>query len=294
MLVLGCDHGDRIEGVERITSTLEEGVVTAKQDVDTLRAAIEAERKRADEAVKDRKALQERVDALELSLKTLEEKVDELEVPRPTAPTVRPGRPDPAERYRVPVSGSAFTGPGDAKVTLVMFTDFQCPFCKRASRTMVDLQKIYGDDLRFVLKHNPLPMHRKAKPAALAFEAARKQGKEWKLHDLMYANSRELSDEDIERWAKDAGCNLRQFRSDLGIASAVRRVDDDQALATRVGARGTPAFFINGRYMSGAQPEAAFRKLIDEELKEAERRLGSGSSKASLYNDLMRDAKQSL
>ncbi|MBV1858988.1 MAG: thioredoxin domain-containing protein, partial [Nannocystaceae bacterium] len=199
--------------------------------------------------------------------------------------------PDPAQRYRVPVGGSAVRGPADAKVTLVMVTDFECPYCKRVQLTLRALERRYGADLRIVVKHNPLAFHSRARPAALAAEAAHEQGKFWELHDLLYENSRSLSDEDIRRWAKKAGCDMSRFRTDQRSASLARRVDEDIALAKRVGARGTPAFFVNGRFLSGAQPQEAFAKVIDEEVKEADRRIAAGTPQDFVYAALMKGAK---
>lgn len=295
MLLLGCDIEDRVGGVERVTQTLEEGVVDANKEAEALRAELSAAKTRADQADEDRKALEERISSLEKALERVEAKVDAP--PPPPAevkPTVAPGRPDPAERYKVPVGDSASRGKDDAKVTLVMITDFQCPFCKRVQPTIRALERRYGDDLRIVVKHNPLPMHKRARAAAEAAEAARKQDKFWELHDLLYENNRALSDSDIRAWAKKAGCDVSRFKSDLGESAASRRIDDDVALARRVGARGTPSFFVNGRYLAGAQPQAKFEAVIDEELVEADRQIASGVAPAKVYDALMRTAKSGV
>jgi protein-disulfide isomerase len=293
VLLLGCDFGDRIDGVERNTATLEEALVAANSEVGELREALETERTRADTAAADRKALGERIDALTSQIASMEVKLEEQAAAPVVAPPTRAGRPDPAERYRVPVGSSASRGRDDAKVTVVMFSDFQCPFCNRARLTLTDVERRFGDDVRIVFKHNPLPMHNRARASAEAFEAARKQGKEWALHDLMFENRTALDDDDIERWAKKAGCGLTAFRADLRRSEVKRQVDDDAALAKRVGARGTPAFFINGRFLSGAQPLAAFAKLIEKEIEEADRRIAAGTPKSGVYDDLMRGAKTS-
>ena len=294
LLLLGCDAGERVEGLERVTATLEEGVVAANHEVESLRSELASAKTRADEADEDRKALEERVQTLEDALHRLEAKVEAPPaVPEIAKPEVVAGRPDPTERYEVPIDGSASRGPDDAKVTLVMITDFQCPFCKRVQPTLRALEKRYGDDLRVVVKHNPLPMHPRARAAALAAEAAHEQGKFWELHDLLYENSRALSDDDLRKWAKDAGCSLGRFRSDVTKTALGRRVDDDVELARALGARGTPSFFINGRYLAGAQPQVAFEKVIDEELEEADRRIAAGTPQDMLYETLMRGAKTS-
>ena len=164
VLLLGCDAEERLEGLERVTATVEEGVVAANREVESLRSELTAVKTRADEADEDRKALEERVQSLEDALHRLEAKVDAPPpLPEVAKPTVDAGRPDPADRYKVPVDDSASRGPEDAKVTLVMITDFQCPFCKRVQPTLRALERRYGDDLRVVVKHNPLPMRPRAR-----------------------------------------------------------------------------------------------------------------------------------
>ncbi len=295
LLVLGCDTPQRVDGLERVTATLEEGVIASTKESQSIRGDLEVIETRPVKAAADRRALTERIEVLETALARIDAK---LEAPAPdpvlVEPTVKPGRPDPAERYRVPVGASASKGPADAKVTLVMITDFQCPFCKRAQPTIQALERRYGADLRIVVKHNPLAFHNRARPAALAAEAAHEQGKFWELHDLLYENNRALSDEDLRRWAKKAGCDMPRFRSDQGKAALARRVDADIELARKLGARGTPAFFVNGRFLSGAQPEAAFAEVIDEELTEADRRIASGTPQDSLYDTLMKGAKSGV
>jgi len=298
LLLLGCDTGERLEGVERVTSTLKEGLLAANEEAESLRTELDAANENLDRVDADRKALEERVQTLEDARKTAEEKIEQLEQAlaeaEPAAPAVAPGRPDPTERYKVPVGKSASRGPDDAKVTLVMITDFQCPFCKRVQPTLKALERKYGGDLRIVVKHNPLPMHARARAAALAAEAAAEQDKFWELHDLLYENSRALSDAEIRKWAKKAGCETGRFKTDLSASATRRRVDADIELARKVGARGTPAFFINGRYLAGAQPQTKFEAVINEELDEADRRIAGGTPQGSVYETLMREAKSGV
>lgn len=295
VLLVGCDTPERVEGLERVTATLEEGVITSTKEAQAIRTDMEVLEARAAKAESDRDALEERVETLEAAVARIDAELDAPPpVPLPEEPSVKPGRPDPAERYRVPVGRSASKGLADAKVTLVMVTDFQCPFCKRVQATIQVLERRYGSDLRIVVKHNPLAFHNRARPAALAAEAAHEQGKFWELHDLLYENNRALSDDDLLRWAKKAGCNMSRFRADKAKAELGRRIDEDVALANKVGARGTPAFFINGRFLSGAQPEAAFAKVIDEELEEANRRIAAGTPQDFLYEALMKGAKSGV
>lgn len=168
--------------------------------------------------------------------------------------------------FRVPVEGSPARGRADARVTLVEFSDYECPFCSRAHATVQQLQQRYGDKLRVVMKNNPLPMHPHAQPAALAALAAGEQGKFWEYHDVLFAHQRELDDASLERYAKEAGLDVARWKRSLADPRLAERIRQDQALSARLGANGTPAFFINGRQLVGAQPVETFQALIDEEL----------------------------
>ena len=113
----------------------------------------------------------------------------------------------------------------------------------------------------------PLSFHAKAPGAHKAAEAAHKQGKFWEMHDKIFTNQRAISEENYVVWAGEIGLNVDQFKKDSAAASTQERFDKDVKDAQSVGATGTPAFFINGRYLSGAQPFDRFKTIIDEELK---------------------------
>lgn len=160
-----------------------------------------------------------------------------------------------------------------APVTLVEFADFQCPFCSRVRPTLEQLKKKYGPkQLRIVFKHNPLPFHKEARPAAEAAVVVFDKGGDrafWPFHDRLFDNQRELTQENFERWAVEAGVSLREFREGLKRGLPGTKVAADMALAVKVGATGTPAFRINGVTVSGAQPIDKFVAVIDEQLAKA-------------------------
>jgi protein-disulfide isomerase len=185
--------------------------------------------------------------------------------PRPTA-AARPGRPDPSKRYTVKTAGSAARGPEKAKVTLVEFSDFQCPYCARVTSTLEQIEKEYGDEVRRVFKHLPLGFHKKAPGAHAAAEAAHRQGKFWEMHGAIFGNQRQMSPEQYVEYAKEIGLDMEKFTADVASQSVKSRVDEDTREAARLGVTGTPGFFINGRFLSGAKPIQEFKKLIDEEL----------------------------
>jgi protein-disulfide isomerase len=178
----------------------------------------------------------------------------------------RPGRPDPSKRYEIETAGSPARGPKSAEVSIVEFSDFQCPFCGRVSPTLERVEKEYGDKVRIVFKHLPLSIHPKAPAAHAASEAAHRQGKFWEMHDAIFANQRELEPAKFEEYAEEMGLDMKQYRADVASSGVKARVDGDKEEARKLGVTGTPGFFINGRFFSGAQPFEAFKERIDEEL----------------------------
>ena len=206
----------------------------------------------------------EELAAVKTSLANLEEAVKSAAAPRQQPAAA--GRPDPNQRYSVTTDGSPAVGPASAEVSVVAFSDFQCPFCSRAVPTLEQVEKEYGDKVRIVFKHLPLSIHPKAPAAHAAAEAAHRQGKFWEMHDLIFANQREMSPERYVEYATQLGLDLEKFKQDLESAEVKQRIDADTSEAARLNVRGTPAFFINGRYLSGAQPFETFKQRIDEEL----------------------------
>lgn len=160
-------------------------------------------------------------------------------------------------------------GESDAKVTIVEYSDFECPFCNRALPTVNEILDTYGDDVRLVYRHFPLrSIHANAQKAAEASECAADQGKFWEYHDLMFENSTLVSGgvPQFKKWASELGLKTATFDNCLDSGEKVDDVDEDFATASANGVQGTPAFFINGTSLSGAQPFAAFKTIIDAEL----------------------------
>ncbi len=120
--------------------------------------------------------------------------------------------------------------------------------------------------MRIVFKHMPLSNHPKAPAAHAAAEAAYRQGKFWEMHDKIFANQREMSPQSYEAYAVEMELDMEQFKKDIGSSEVKRRIDADTQDAAKLGATGTPAFFVNGRYLSGAKPFEAFKEVIDKEL----------------------------
>jgi protein-disulfide isomerase len=160
-------------------------------------------------------------------------------------------------------------GPADAPVTLVEFSDFQCPYCGRVQPELGQLTERYGDNLRHVFKQLPLPMHSQARLAAEASLCANDQGKFWPLHDWMFSHRTTLERDAIVAAAGEVGVTEVRFAACLDQGTFAEKVEEDMELARRYGITGTPGFMINGRFLGGAQPIQAFVDLIDDELRRA-------------------------
>lgn len=174
--------------------------------------------------------------------------------------------PDPNRVHTVSTAGAPSKGPESAPVTIVEFSEFQCPFCARVAPTLKQIEDTYQGRVRIVWKHLPLAIHKDAVGAALAAEAARKQGKFWEYHDKLFANQSRLGPDDLKQYAKDLELDLKRFETDLLNSEDKKRIEADVAEAGTLGVNGTPGIFINGRYISGAQPFERFAAIIDQEL----------------------------
>src|SRR6185437_1605272 len=190
--------------------------------------------------------------------------------------------------FRVPVEGAPAIGDARAAVTLVAFSDYECPFCGRADALVAQLRKAYGPKLRFVMRQHPLPIHAHARAAALAALAADQQGKFWPMHEKLFASARSLDEESLVRLAGEAGLDVgrwQQARS--GAEAALAR---DEALAEALGVTGTPTFFVDGRKIVGAQPIDVFQQTIDEEIAKVEALTARGVRPEDVYATLMKGA----
>ena len=183
-------------------------------------------------------------------------------------------------------------GPDDALVTLVLFSEFQCPFCARVEPTVTRIVQEYGRDVRVVWMNNPLGFHPNAMPAAIAAMEAFEQGgnaKFWALHALLFEHQSDLSRPNIETYAQQAGLNMAQLRAALDNNEHQAVITAQQQLAQGLGASGTPSFFINGRNLRGAQPFEAFKAVIDEELAKARALVERGTPRARVYEETIRN-----
>lgn len=172
----------------------------------------------------------------------------------------------------VGIAGAPMKGAKDAGITVVEFSDFQCPFCSRVGPTVEQVLKTYEGKVNLAFRHNPLPFHPDAMPAAKASVAAHRQGKFWEMHNKMFENQRELKAENFKKWAKEFKLDVKKFEKDMADPAVQKMIEDDANFARNNNAGGTPSFFIGkpdgkgniqGVLLVGAQPFEKFKEVID-------------------------------
>ena len=182
--------------------------------------------------------------------------------------TAAPAAEVPSEPVEVDVAGRPSWGPLDAPVTVVEFLDYQCPFCERHFREVYpELRDRYEGRIRYVVRNFPLPaVHPLAMDAAIAAECAGAQGKYFEYHDVLFENQARLGDRLFTSLAQDLDLDMEEFNTCLEDPEIAEAIDKDAADARSYGVTGTPTFFINGRFLAGAQQLQTFIDLIEEEL----------------------------
>jgi protein-disulfide isomerase len=161
-------------------------------------------------------------------------------------------------------------GPADARVTIVEFSDFQCPFCGRLAPVLKQLQAAYPADVRLVFRNFPLrTLHPNAQQAAQAGVCADAQGKFWQMHDAMYADQKGLGPAGLEEKAQSVGLDAQVFGACLNASPTSEVIAADEQAAEQLGLSGTPGSFVNGRFVNGALPLSEWRGLVDDELRRA-------------------------
>ncbi|MGA2448760.1 MAG: thioredoxin domain-containing protein [Polyangiaceae bacterium] len=214
---------------------------------------------------------------------------------KPPAPeSAGPPTLDSSTVYRIPVGDSPSLGRKDAPVTIIEFSDFQCPYCKSVEPTLHVLWDRFGDKIRLVWKNLALPFHPRAEPAAeLAMAVSDRKGNAafWKVHDRMFESQSDLSEATLLRLAIQEGLRENEARTVLAEHSYRAKLEADAALAEDFGAQGTPHFFINGRRVVGAQPADVFITVIDDEIKKAEALIAQGTRPDQVYEAVTKDGQ---
>ena len=172
----------------------------------------------------------------------------------------------------VPIKNAPSRGPEHAWVTIVQFSEYQCPYCARVEPTIDRILKDYEGKVKLVFRHLPLTFHKRARPAANAAECARAQGKFWEMNAKLFQSQRDLSRAAFRRYAKSIrGLKFKAWDKCFSSLKFDSRVERDTRIAADVGARGTPTFFINGVKLTGAQPYGGFKQRIEAELRTAQK-----------------------
>jgi protein-disulfide isomerase len=184
-----------------------------------------------------------------------------------------------SSRYATKLGANPAVGNDKALVQVFIISDFQCPVCKRAADGVEELIPQFTDEeVQWIFWQNPLDMHQKALPIAVASMAALQQGKFWEFHNLMFANQRDAEPEDIASYAEKVGVDLPKFRTDQQAAETLAKVRSDQAASEKVGARGTPSFLINGKLQVGWGSAAGIGSMIRTELDQVKLLVSGGMS----------------
>lgn len=211
-----------------------------------------------------------------------------------------PPKSEPAEApadltvWNVPIAGAPARGPADALVTIVAFYDYQCPFCKRVQATVDELLKRYPQDVRLVVRHNPLPFHPRAAPAAnLAMEVRAQRGDQafFEISRRLYESAPELGDDALLGLAAEVGLDRGRAKRALAKSPHQKAIEADSDIASDFQARGVPHFFINGVRLSGAQALEKFVEAVEREKARALALVDQGVPRAGVYAALMKTAK---
>ena len=189
-----------------------------------------------------------------------EQFIDELKAKYKTVVNLK------APVIEVGTGGRPEKGPKDAPITMIVFSDYECPYCRRAEPTVEQVLKTYEGKIRYVFRDYPLPFHQKARPAAVAANCAIPQGKYFEYNQKLFVT--DLGPDGYKKIATELGMDVKKF-DECVAKNDQKSIEQDLADGAAVGVNGTPAFFINGHMLSGAQPPEAFKAVIDQELAQA-------------------------
>jgi protein-disulfide isomerase len=215
--------------------------------------------------------------------------------PAPDKPQAPQAPPVDTAVWKVPVQpDDPVVGPADALVTIVEFSDFQCPYCSKVGPTMERLRQEYPKDLRVVWKDFPLSFHPRAKPAAILSRFAYdERGNEgfWKVHDALFESQKNLDDDSLVRIAETLGLDGKRARAALGSGRYDKKLNENAGLGSDFAVPSTPHFFVNGRRLSGALPYDDFKRLVDEQLALAQGLVNKGVRRGDVFRELMKNAQ---
>ena len=195
--------------------------------------------------------------------------------------------------WKVPVDTDKefIKGPKHAPVTIVEFSDYECPFCSKVGPTYKKILETYPKDVRMIFRHTPLPFHKNAPLAHQASIEAGVQGKFWEMHDLLFENQKKLQRADLDGYATTLGLDMKKWAKALDSGKHQAQIDADMEAGEAVQAKGTPNAFVNGRKLTGAKPFEEFKTVIDEEIKKAKALTDTGTAPEDVYDSLVGKGK---
>jgi protein-disulfide isomerase len=218
---------------------------------------------------------------------------------KPAAAEKKPPAPRRDEEantvWKVPLGKAPVSGSEKAPVTVVLFSDYECPFCKRTEEAIKKATEGHADKVRLVWKDAPLSFHRRARPAAnFALEARAQKGDKgfWEAHDKLFASAPKLDDADLERIAGEMGLDWAKVKDAIAKDKHKASIEADLNQADDLNASGTPHLYVNGRHLAGAPPPDMLRALVEEELKKAEALAAKGVAPGKIYDEIMKEGKE--
>ncbi|MBI5051002.1 MAG: thioredoxin domain-containing protein [Nitrospirae bacterium] len=208
--------------------------------------------------------IQNKLNEIQKTQKEILSRISDLEK-KAGAPVQQRPAMDPNIVHKIPVANSQIKGNKDAPVTIVEFSDFQCPYCSQLQPALRDILKAYPKEVKLVFKQYPLSFHPQAKNASKASLAAAEQGKFWEMHDIIFENFNKLSEDKFKEFAAQLGLNVEKFTADYSSAKYDKEIQEDISLGNNIGVTGTPTLFLNGKRMMRRSLED-FKESINNEL----------------------------
>ena len=211
----------------------------------------------------------EQLDTIEATQQEILAKLDKLEeAQKNMSKAFQPRRPtiDYNKVHNLPIGSSAIKGKKEAPITIVEFSDFQCPYCSRLQPTLTQVLDAYPNDVKLVFKDFPLSFHKQATNAAKASRAAGEQGKYWEMHDLIFKDFNKLTDNSFKAYATQLGLDITKFEADFNSNKYDKLIQEDISLGKSAGVSGTPTLFLNGKRMQKRSFDD-FKATIDGYLK---------------------------
>ena len=274
-------------GVQGTPAFFVNGVfINGAQPFDQFKTAIDAELQKAQAKI----AAGTKKDRVYVEMT----KENKKNAPAAAKPDDQGEKEDTTTVFKVPIGNSPVLGSPNALVSIVIFSDFQCPFCSRVEPTLKAIRDKYGDKVREVWKNEPLPFHNRAEPCAeAAMEVRAEKGDKgfWAMHDTLFGNQKAQADDDLIGYATQNGASADKVKDAITNHTHKKEIDADSDLSEDFQASGTPHFFVNGRRLVGAQPEEKFDKIIDEEITKAQALISKGTKPSDVYDALTKDGK---